>query len=159
MTEVKRNKQILRYLLIAVSLIVGSITTLAQSLKGKVVDSRTQEPIIGAHVSIKGDKNTTAGTTTDIDGKFNINVKHYPTAIVVSYTGYNNEEIDVYEVTNDEIEISLNDSPVCILIDAAVTIRHFSNRMTVSRSRIQRKPDVLSKGSAFLLRDDRYDME
>ena len=110
MTEVKRNKQILRYLLIAVSLIVGSITTLAQSLKGKVVDSRTQEPIIGAHVSIKGDKNTTAGTTTDIDGKFNINVKHYPTAIVVSYTGYNNEEIDVYEVTNDEIEISLNEN-------------------------------------------------
>ena len=52
MTEVKRNKQILRYLLIAVSLIVGSITTLAQSLKGKVVDSRTQEPIIGAQTFI-----------------------------------------------------------------------------------------------------------
>ena len=111
MTEVKRNKQILRYLLIAVSLIVGSITTLAQSLKGKVVDSRTQEPIIGAHVSIKGDKNTTAGTTTDIDGKFNINVKHYPTALVVSYTGYNNEEIDVYEVTNDEINKYLANIP------------------------------------------------
>ena len=110
MNEVKKEVKTLRYLLIAVLLFWGCITTFAQTLKGKVVDSRTQEPIIGAHVSIKGDNKTTAGTTTDIDGRFKINVSSFPTALVVSYTGYNNEEIDVYEVTNDEIEVTLNEN-------------------------------------------------
>ena len=33
-----------------------------------------------------------------------------PTSLVVSYMGYKNEEISVYEVTDDELEISLTEN-------------------------------------------------
>lgn len=98
-----------RLLIIMFLFIVGTLSTLAQTLKGKVVDSRTQEPIIGAVVSIKGDKGSVAGATTDVDGNFAIQVKKTPAVIVVSYTGYNKEEVEVYEVTDDAIQIDLKE--------------------------------------------------
>ncbi len=39
----------------------------AQDIRGMVVDSKTQEPLVGATVQVKG---TSLGVATDIDGKF-----------------------------------------------------------------------------------------
>ena len=79
----------------------------AQTLKGAVVDSRTHEPIIGAVVSVKSGN---GGTSTDVDGRFSLAVKTVPTTIVASYTGYNNEEISIFEVTEDEILIEISEN-------------------------------------------------
>ena len=79
----------------------------AQTLKGAVVDSRTHEPIIGAVVSVKSGN---GGTSTDVDGRFSLVVKTVPTTIVASYTGYNNEEISIFEVTEDEILIEISEN-------------------------------------------------
>jgi TonB-linked SusC/RagA family outer membrane protein len=51
-------------------------------------------PIIGATIIEKG--NASNGTTTDIDGKFSLNVKLGST-LVVSYVGYKSQEIKVGE--------------------------------------------------------------
>lgn len=98
-----------RLITIVLLLFVGSISALAQTLRGKVVDSRTQEPIIGAVVSVKNDKGNSTGAVTDIDGNFELQVKSFPTTLVASYTGYDKEEVDVYEVTDDVIEIDLTE--------------------------------------------------
>lgn len=66
-------------------------TVLAQStLEGTVVDSKTNQPIPGVNVIIKG---TTNGTSTDFDGKFKLlNVKKGE-QIIFSYIGYKNSNI------------------------------------------------------------------
>lgn len=58
---------------------------------GKITDA-TGMPLIGANVYVKG---TSQGTITDIDGSFSLNVPDDATTLVVSYTGYDDLEIDI----------------------------------------------------------------
>ena len=60
----------------------------AQTARGIVVD-QNGEPIIGASILEKG---TTNGVTTDLYGKFSLNVKRGAT-LVISYIGYKTQEI------------------------------------------------------------------
>ncbi|WP_255563457.1 SusC/RagA family TonB-linked outer membrane protein [Mucilaginibacter rivuli] len=58
-------------------------------VKGKLLDSRTKESLIGATVIEQdNDKRTVTGTVTDIDGNFAISVKSTANKIVFSYIGY-----------------------------------------------------------------------
>lgn len=59
-------------------------------VKGQVVDE-TGSPLIGATVKEKGGK---AGTVTDLDGNFSLDVDGSAT-LVVSYVGYNDREVAV----------------------------------------------------------------
>lgn len=61
-----------------------------QLISGKVVDAN-REPIIGANVVEKG---TTNGITTDIEGRFSLNVAQNA-VLKVSYIGYNTQEIAI----------------------------------------------------------------
>lgn len=54
------------FLLVFISLKTNAQT---RTVTGKVVDSKTNETLIGATVQVK---NTTTGTATDVDGNFNI---------------------------------------------------------------------------------------
>jgi TonB-dependent starch-binding outer membrane protein SusC len=70
-------------------------------LKGKVTDSLSGGPLVGATVAIKG---TTQGTTTDVDGNYSIEV--YPNSILnYSFIGYLTEEVNVED--RSTIDISL----------------------------------------------------
>ncbi|MDR1402500.1 MAG: SusC/RagA family TonB-linked outer membrane protein, partial [Tannerellaceae bacterium] len=64
-------------------------------ISGKVLDEKTQEPIIGAGVLLAGPKGT--GTVSDADGNFSLAVKSFPVTIFIDYLGYKREEVDVYE--------------------------------------------------------------
>lgn len=79
------------------------------SIRGTVFDKRDNEPIAGAAVLIKGEK-TDAGTVTDIDGKFEINVPSLPATFVISYIGYRQEEVDIYEKPVNAIFIRLQEN-------------------------------------------------
>jgi len=84
-----------KFKILLILLLVGwcAESLYAQSnVKGRVKDKRTGEPLIGASVSIKGSNN---GVTTDLEGDFSIRVETFPTILVVSYIGYNIEEINV----------------------------------------------------------------
>ncbi|MDR2681410.1 MAG: TonB-dependent receptor [Tannerella sp.] len=89
----------------------GSISSISAqtTIQGIVFDKRDNVPITGAAVLIKGGK-TDAGTVTDIDGRFEINVPSLPATIVVSYIGYRQEEIDIYEKPDEAILIPLQES-------------------------------------------------
>lgn len=63
-----------------------------QSLKGKIVDSRTDEPIIGAAILIKG---TQTGTITDENGSFNLALTSDSKQLEISYLGYQTRIIPV----------------------------------------------------------------
>lgn len=101
--------QMKKIVLLAILLLTVVLPSIAQTLRGRVVDSRTQDPIIGAVLSVKGTSSSQVGSVTDADGRFTLNVKKTPAIVVVSYAGYKKEEIDIFEITDDELPISLTE--------------------------------------------------
>lgn len=76
---------------------VGLTTSLVfaqtQTVRGVVVEAGTGEPIIGANIIVKG--HSTVGVTTNLDGKFSLNVPKGAKQLVVSYIGYKKAEVDI----------------------------------------------------------------
>lgn len=81
-------------------LLSSSFTAYSQTvIKGKVIDNRSGIPIPGALVHVKS---TTNGIQTDVDGNFNLSVNTpFPVTLLVSFIGYNTQEIDVYDAEED----------------------------------------------------------
>ena len=69
---------------------------------GKVLDS-TGESVIGASVLVKG---TTSGTITDIDGNFKLDNVPSNATLVVSYIGYQTQEIPVGGKKNFTVKLA-----------------------------------------------------
>lgn len=68
-----------------------------------IIKDEFGEPVVGANIFVKG---TTIGTTTDIDGKFNLEVEKTNEPLVVSYIGYNTREITIGNNVNFVIQLS-----------------------------------------------------
>ncbi len=93
----------------------NSYTVAAQShtVKGRVIDATTGEPIIGVTLAIEGAQ---AGTFTDIEGNFELEAEASAT-LVVSFIGYETERIIVGTQTAMDIalkEVSMELSGVVV---------------------------------------------
>ena len=77
-----------------------------KALRGKVVDAKTGESLIGVNVTVKG---TSKGTITDFDGNYTLEVDptQNPT-LVFSYIGYVNSEIKTDGRAVVNVEMSEN---------------------------------------------------
>jgi TonB-linked SusC/RagA family outer membrane protein len=75
-------------------------------IKGKVLDEKTQEPIIGASISLAGAKE---GTVSDLGGFFSLSVRSLPVTVSIDYLGYRKQEVDIYEATEPVI-VQLSES-------------------------------------------------
>jgi TonB-linked SusC/RagA family outer membrane protein len=95
-------------------------------ISGRIVDERTQEPIIGANVSLVKEKD---GTASDADGKFTLSVKSLPATIRISYLGYRTYEVDVYEY-GEPIAVSLREE------------RNFLNEVVVVGYGVQKRKEL-----------------
>ena len=94
-----------------------SLTGMAQStITGVIRDGETNEPLIGATVSIDG---TTIGTTTDIDGSFKLTSSQpLPWYLTFRYVGYSSSKLSVQsEAAGQNLSISLQ---VDALLDEVV---------------------------------------
>ena len=81
--------------------------SLAQfQISGKVIDSTTGEPLIGANVFIP---ELNRGTTTDFEGAFKINVSKSKVRVKVSYVGY--KTIDTVIAVDKESVINFRLKP------------------------------------------------
>ena len=123
-------------------------------VKGKVLEAGTKEPLIGASVLIKG---TIQGDATNAEGEFTINnVEAGAQTLVVSYIGYNSEEIfiEVSETEEFYIEVELEWKGIEgdeVIVSAqvkgqvaAINQQRSSNTISniVSKDRISELPDV-----------------
>lgn len=61
-----------------------------QTVKGKVLEKTTGQPLPGVNIVVKGTSN---GTSTDFDGNFNLNVKNDNAVLVFSFLGYKTVEV------------------------------------------------------------------
>lgn len=71
-------------------------------VKGSVVDT-DGVPLIGANVLVPG---STVGTITDFDGTFSISVPTDATTLEISYTGYDNQSVDITGINNVSITLT-----------------------------------------------------
>jgi TonB-linked SusC/RagA family outer membrane protein len=90
----KHSLNNLKFYLVVLLCVLTFAPTFAQGItvQGVVVD-QSDEPIIGASVSIKGKPGT--GAITDIDGKFSITAPNLKAVLVVSYVGMVTKEVNV----------------------------------------------------------------
>jgi iron complex outermembrane receptor protein len=87
------------------------------TVSGKVIDARTKELLIGATVTIKG---TTNGSTTDLNGQFNLLTgQKLPFTVVISFVGYQTKEV---VVSDNNVEIQLEEG-ANQLADIVITSR------------------------------------
>lgn len=96
-----------QFISLLIALLAGLLPLQAQqvSISGIVTDKKLNEPIIGASVVVKGTSN---GCITDLDGNFQLNNVASGSTLVVSYIGYQTQEIPLqkgktsYQVTLSE---------------------------------------------------------
>ncbi len=90
---------------LSVLFLLLSLVTFGQSSKvvtGKVTDANG-EAVIGASVAVKG---TTKGASTDVSGNFKIEVPGSSTVLVVSFVGYDTQELVVGNKTNFDVVLT-----------------------------------------------------
>ena len=83
----------------------SSSTQNSKRITGVVTDTQG-EPIIGATVLVQG---TGIGTATDIDGKFSLDVPSNGKTLIVSFIGFDAQEIPVTNNTTYKIQLSGTD--------------------------------------------------
>lgn len=78
-------------------LCVSLVSAQERTVQGTVTDGVTGQPLPGANITIQG---TQTGTTTDVDGTYQIDVPGPDAVLVFSFVGYQTREI---EVGNQEV--------------------------------------------------------
>ncbi|WP_298756355.1 TonB-dependent receptor [uncultured Psychroserpens sp.] len=109
----KNIYSLLFFLFISVSLVNAQKGTVA----GNVIDGEFVEPMAFANILVKG---TTTGTTSDFDGKYELELDPGTYTLVFSFVGYNTQEItDVVikagEVTNLDVTLETNSLDTVII--------------------------------------------
>jgi CarboxypepD_reg-like domain len=93
-------------------------------LRGVVTDEQNQ-PFIGVTIVLKG---TTIGVLTDMDGRFDLKfpskeMDNQPIEIVVSYVGYEHQNLVITNSTNDDVKIIMKEN-MMVLGDIVVVVRY-----------------------------------
>jgi hypothetical protein len=97
-------KRIFSKLLVLVMFLLGVQAVQAQFTATGTITDEAGEPLIGATVLVKG---TVRGTTTDIDGTFSIRIDENTGTLVISYTGFESQEVQVTAATaNVEVQLA-----------------------------------------------------
>ena len=144
------NQAWFRRSLFVVFLLVGIYSnTYAQTgtISGVIIDQENGETLIGANVLIEG---TMTGSTTDIDGRFQIpglDVGSY--TVIVSYIGYNSMTIQDVEVLDGETTVlELTMAPEAIGLEEVVVearaIRNSEGLLLRDRQKAPALSDAIS---------------
>ena len=104
-------------------------------ISGRVIDSKSSEPLIGVSVVVK---NTGIGTITDYDGAFKIDAS-LDSILIVSYMGYNTQEIEV-----------ANGRPLNILLEENTELL---DELIVIGYGVQKKSDLTGAVGRFSAKD------
>src|SRR4030042_6306175 len=84
------------WLLLLCCLLFSSSAFSQRMVNGKVTD-QTGQPMVGATVAIKG---TNTGVTTNAEGNYSIPVSGPDDVLIISYVGYETQEIKTGTQTN-----------------------------------------------------------
>jgi TonB-linked SusC/RagA family outer membrane protein len=106
---------------LAILMAIALQTSAQVTIKGKVVEAETNEPLAGATIVEKG---TTNGSTTDFDGNFTLTTKTEEATLVVSFIGYLKQEVEY----NGQQELLIELSPNIKGLDEVVVVGYGARR-------------------------------
>lgn len=92
MSQILTKPALRRCMLLLIGLLTMSLTSVAQGTVSGTVTDETGETLIGATVMLKG---SSVGVNTDLDGNFRIDNVPADGVLVVSYVGYEPQEVNV----------------------------------------------------------------
>lgn len=113
------------------------------SVRGKVTDASSNDPLIGASVQIKG---ASRGTTTDAEGNYIINDVPAGAVLIVNYLGYEQREVGVNNqaLLNIQLAASNNELEQVVVVGYGVQRkRDLTGAITtVSGEEIAKQPNI-----------------
>ncbi|XOV94031.1 MAG: TonB-dependent receptor domain-containing protein [Bacteroidota bacterium] len=123
-------------ILLSLPVIVSAQTTVS----GTVTEAASGEPLIGVNILVKG---TVLGTTTDIDGNFNLEVSsNPPLMLVISSVGFERQELEITQSNQRGLGIQLTEST---LLGQEVVISASRVEESILRSPVSiEKMDILA---------------
>ena len=100
-------RKLLQHLLLQATFVLATGAAFAQNvITGRVLDSRTNDPLAGATVIVITDSQ---GASTDIDGNFTLRTKKdFPLTLHIGFVGYRGLDVDVYD-NSEPIDIHLQE--------------------------------------------------
>jgi TonB-dependent starch-binding outer membrane protein SusC len=93
-----------------------------RTITGTVTDQLTKETLPGASVLVKG---TTKGASTDINGKYSLNVTTTDKVLVVSFIGYTSIEVEIGAQNVIDVQLSLAQTT----LDEVVVVGYGSSKV------------------------------
>ena len=102
-----KNK-FLNFYFFSFALFFSTTSGLAQRiLTGKVLDSNTKEPLIGANVTEYKNSN---GTSTDLEGNFSLQISANTVQLEISYVGYMTQLVTIDDRKDIQILLEAGES-------------------------------------------------
>ncbi|MCG2590449.1 SusC/RagA family TonB-linked outer membrane protein [Rhodohalobacter sulfatireducens] len=92
-----------------------------EALTGTVVDGESGEPLPGVNILLKG---TSRGTSTNVDGEFELEVESLQDTLIVSFIGYQTMEVPV----NGQSELTISLHPEAVLGEELVVVGYGTQR-------------------------------
>lgn len=105
-------------LVFGIMVLFGS-QAVAQTITGTVIDESSEEALPGVNIVLKG---TTTGTSTDVDGNFELNVENLQDTLVTSFVGYQTIE----EPIDGRTDINISMAPAAISGDEVLVVGYGS---------------------------------
>ena len=127
------------YILLLGLLLIGwALPSAAQSraITGKVTSATDKEPIPGVSVVVKG---TTIGTSTDINGKYSINVPSSKSVLVFSYISMKTVEIAVGGNTTVDVVMEDDGKGLDEVVVTAVALEKSAKSLGYSTQKVTGK--------------------
>ncbi len=113
-------------------------------LRGKIIDEKTGEELIGATVVVTG---TTKGTITDFDGNYSIELDEGTYNFTCSYISYQTQNYQAIKIKADDvtiINIQLDEAQVAL--DEVYVVARASRRTEAALQVLQRRSSVVLDG-------------
>ena len=111
------------------------------TVRGTVVDAQTGESLPGVNILVQG---TSVGTTTNADGEFSLNIPEGAQTLVITYVGYQRQEIPIGDETTINIELAQD---IAMLDDLVVVGYGVQRRSEITGSVGIVRPDQIKPTS------------
>lgn len=91
-----------------------------RTITGTVTDAATNDPLIGASISVVG---TTTGTVSDVDGNYTLEITEEVEQLVFSYTGYAEQKVDIGNLTQINVALEVGE-----ILDEVVVVGYATQK-------------------------------
>ena len=92
------------FILLGIFLVFSFPLAAQFSVSGRIIDSASREPLVGASVFCQ---NTTIGTISNKQGEFSLSLKSGGYELIISYTGYQTKQLRLNSSETNKLEIEM----------------------------------------------------